>query len=48
MKNEQRQKDLYEALGTRIELARHRGWGYAIKWFADWEKEYNKKNPLTK
>jgi len=48
MNNEQRQKDINEALGRRALYGQRYGWGYAIKWFAAWEKQYNEKNPLTR
>jgi hypothetical protein len=47
MNNEQRQKDINEALGRRALYGQRYGWGYAIKWFAAWEKQYNEKNSLT-
>jgi len=47
MKNEQRQKDICNALMYRARLGKHHGWRYAMKWFSAWEKEYNKTNPLT-
>jgi hypothetical protein len=41
------ENEIHKALGQRALYGQRYGWGYAIKWFAAWEKEYNKKNPLT-
>jgi len=43
MKNEEQQNELNEALGLRALYGQRYGWGYAIKWFAAWQKDHNKK-----
>lgn len=43
MKNEQQEKELMEAIGIRALYVRRFGSGYAIKWFAKWQEEHNKK-----
>lgn len=40
---ETQQNELNEALGQRALYGRKYGWGYAIKWFATWQEEHNKK-----
>jgi hypothetical protein len=44
MNKEQQEKELNEALGQRALYGQRYGWGYAIKWFATWEKNRNEKN----
>jgi len=40
---EQQEKELMEAIGIRALYVRRFGSGYAIKWFAKWQEEHNKK-----
>jgi hypothetical protein len=39
----QEQQELHKAIGMRATLGQRHGWAYAIKWFAEWQKEHNKK-----
>jgi len=40
---EQQEKELMEAIGIRALYVHRFGSGYAIKWFAKWQEEHNKK-----
>lgn len=39
----QQEIELFDALGTRAGMIKRNGCGYAMKWFAKWEAEHNKK-----
>jgi len=42
-KETQKQEELNEAIGIRALYVRRFGSGYAIKWFAKWQEDYNRK-----
>jgi hypothetical protein len=43
---QQLENEIAQALLQRARIGKHSGWDAAIKWFAKWQAEKNKKNSL--
>jgi hypothetical protein len=43
---QQLENEIAQALLQRARIGKRSGWGAAIKWFAKWQAEKNKKNSL--